>query len=94
MKLKKLLFLLPILLSVCSCKSYKPKKLDPNVTYDNVYLIMGQSNASGISQYTYLQESEPELYQKYNQGNEKVLISYDCDQRIEKNFVPDRKSVV
>ena len=87
MKMQRFLFIIP-LISLCGCTSYNPKKLDPNVTYDNVYLIMGQSNASGISQHAYLKDSSPELYQKYTQGNDKVLISYDCDQRIEKNYVP------
>ena len=49
---------------------------------------MGQSNASGVSPHSFLQESHPEIYQKYIEGDSNVLISYDCDERIEKNYVP------
>ena len=88
MKSKKLLLsFLVLLLSGCNT-SYHPKKLDPNIKYDDVYLIMGQSNASGVSLQTYLETKSPEIYGKYTVGNEKVLISYDCDNRIENNFVP------
>ena len=90
MKIQRILLLTPFLLSVSGCSNkipYQPKKLDPNTTYDNVYLIMGQSNASGVSPYSYLQESNPEIYQKYMTGNSKVLMSYDVDERVETNFV-------
>ena len=91
MKSLKLLLLFPCLLSFSSCtKTYKPKELDPNTTYTNVYLIMGQSNASGVAAHSFINEKDPELYQKYSDGNSKVLISYDCDERVEKTFGPTR----
>ena len=85
--------LLPFIVTATGCKSnktYQPKKLDPNVTYTNVYLIMGQSNASGVSQQIFLENSHPDIYQKYVEGNSHVLISYDTDERIETNFVPTK----
>ena len=88
MKLFRFVLLLPLVCSISGCSGeYKPKELDPNVAYSDVYLIMGQSNASGVSQHVYLENSDPELYQKYKQGNSNVLISYDTDKRIESNFV-------
>lgn len=90
MKIQRILLLMPFLLSVSGCSNkipYQPKKLDPHIAYDDVYLIMGQSNASGISAYSYLEESNPDIYQKYITGNSKVLISYDVDERLEYNFV-------
>ena len=91
MKMKKLPFLLPIigLLTCCEINiPYEPKSLDPNITYDNVYLIMGQSNASGVSPHIFLKENEADVYQKYAEGNSKVLISFDTDERIQKDFTP------
>ena len=89
MKKLRLLFLIPFVLPIAGCQGkYEPKELDPNVTYTNVYLIMGQSNASGVSAQSFLQDSDPDLYQRYTNGNSKVLISYDCDDRIESNYVP------
>lgn len=77
-------------MALSSCRAYLPKRLNPNVDYDDVYLIMGQSNASGVSPQSYLEASEPEIYQKYSQGNNDVLISYHTDDRIEKSFVPTK----
>ena len=77
-------------LSSCSAAKYEPKELDPNVTYTNVYLIMGQSNASGVSPYSYLEASNPEIYKKYMVGNSNVLMSYDVDEIIETNYVPTK----
>ena len=91
MKTKKLLCLLPFISCLACCEikiPYEPKTLDPNVTYDNVYLIMGQSNASGVSPHAFLAEKEPDVYAKYTQGNQKVLISYDVDGHVENSFVP------
>ena len=89
MKTLKLLFLIPCILPLYGCsKKYEPKELDPNVTYSNVYLIMGQSNASGVAAHEYVRKSDIDLYQKYGLGNSKVLISYDCDDRVETNFTP------
>lgn len=90
MKLNKLLFVLPIIFSLSSCTSYKPKRLDPNKTYENVYLIMGQSNASGVSPYSYIESYEPDLYQRYMEGNSEVLISADVDGRVYGNFRPTK----
>ena len=90
MKKINVLIIIPLLAMLSSCAKYQPKPLDPNVIYDDVYLIMGQSNASGVSPYSFLESSEPEVYQRYSEGNDKVLISYDCDNRIEKNYVPTK----
>ena len=94
MKLNKFLLTIPIIFSLIGCKSeptsYQPKELDPNKTYENVYLIMGQSNASGVSPFSYIESYEPDLYQRYMQGNEKVLITFDVDGRVEKNYVPTK----
>ena len=89
MKIRHLLLTLIAAISLSSCDktSYQPKELDPNTTYDSVYLIMGQSNASGVSPHSFLKDSNPDIYTKYVEGNSKVLISYDTDNRIEKNFV-------
>lgn len=92
MKHLRFLFLIPVL-CFTSCNknaTYEPKQLDPNVTYSNIYLLMGQSNASGVSPQSYLQDSNPDIYQKYIQGNPDVLISYDTDNRIETNYVPTK----
>ena len=90
MKRNHYLLLLPLLLWLTSCSEYKPKTLNPDVSYDDVYLIMGQSNASGVASHAFLEESNLELYQRYKEGNPKVLISYDVDERIETNYVPTR----
>ena len=97
MKIKQLLFLLPLITSISGCSNetnieipYEPKPLDANVTYDNVYLIMGQSNASGVAPHEHLKEKEVDLYQKYSEGNTKVLMSYDVDERIQKEYVPTK----
>lgn len=51
---------------------------------------MGQSNASGVSPFSYIESYEPDLYQRYMQGNDKVLITFDVDGRMEKNYVPTK----
>ena len=86
---KNLLLLLVPLLSVTGCKKKvpDPKPVDPEVKYDDVFLIMGQSNASGVSPYSFLETSNPEVFTKYSAGNEKVQISYDVYSSIESNFV-------
>ena len=95
MKLNKLLLTLPIIFSITGCTpqydtNYQPKDLEAGKTYENVYLIMGQSNASGVSPFSFLESYEPDLYQKYMQGNDKVLITFDVDGRVEKNYVPTK----
>ena len=92
MKYTRLLLLFPFAFSLYGCAKsteYHPKELGPNVTYDNVYLIMGQSNASGISPWSYLESKSPEVYQKYSStGEAKVLMSYDTVYQYEQNFKP------
>lgn len=89
-KTLRLTLLFPFAFSISGCKQYEPKTLDPDVNYDNVYLIMGQSNASGVSEYQYLETSNPEIYQRYMEGNSKVLISYNTSAQKETNFVPTK----
>ena len=87
---KNYILILVSLLVLCGCKKkepFTPKELDPEAHYDNVYLIMGQSNASGCSPYSFLEASNPDIYAKYSVGNEKVKISYDEVSQIETNFV-------
>ena len=88
MKHNKILLLFGCATLLFGCKSYNPKKLKSNVKYDDVYLIMGQSNASGCSIYSYLEEKSPGIYGKYSSGNEKVMMCYDCDNRVENNYIP------
>ena len=75
-------------LTSCSKDSFTPKSLNKDVKYDDVYLIMGQSNATGCANQSFLESSNPEIYQKYTIGNDKVLISYDTKTLIEEKFVP------
>lgn len=82
----RFLFLLPFL-CLCSCGD-GVKQYDPNTHYDNVYIIMGQSNATGISKASFLETKSPVTYQKFSTGVNNVLISYDVDQRVEENYVP------
>ena len=95
MKLNKLLLVLPIIFSVSGCTSkydtsYQPKELEAGKTYENVYLIMGQSNASGVSPFSFVESYDADLYQRYMQGNENVLITYDVDGRVENNYIPTK----
>lgn len=82
----RLLLLFP-LLSLSSCaRGFKP--FNPNTHYDNVYLIMGQSNATGIAANAFLEMKDLETYQKYVNGFDQVSICYQVEERIEDNFVP------
>ena len=93
MKLQSALSLLLISIFLAGCKgstSYQPKVLDPNVTYSNVYLLMGQSNASGVAECSYLENTHPEVYQRYTEGNSKVLISYNTGFQVNYDFVPTK----
>jgi len=77
---KNLVFSLIPLVLVCGCKKESV----------NVYLIMGQSNASGCSPCNFLEESNPEIYAKYTKGNKKVQISWDVIFHAEGDFVPTK----
>ena len=92
--MNRLIKLLPLLTLLFGCteqpKGYRQEKLDPSISYDDVYLIMGQSNASGCTPFSYLEESQPELYQKYITGNEKVMLAYDVIYRADSNFQPTK----
>ena len=91
--MKPKLFLLFPLLSLAACSSdinYDTNPIDPNIHYDNVYLIMGQSNASGISPVSFLETKAPETYAKYLNGYEKVYYSSDCDNTVTTTFEPVR----
>ena len=91
MKFQRLFLMFPFLFTSGGCSPsipYEPKKLDPNVTYEDVYLLMGQSNCSGVSEHRFLKEKYPELYNLYEIGNDKVLISYDTYARIDDTFKP------
>ncbi len=85
-----LITLISFLLTGCNSIPYSPKKLDPNVTYSDVYLIMGQSNATGCASYSFLETSHPDIYQKYINGNNKVLITYDTYYQLEESFIPTK----
>lgn len=84
----RIFLLLPLLLLTgCSTNSDPDvKSIDPNIHYDNVYIIMGQSNASGISPFSFLETKDPEMYAKYQVEDQNVLISYDKDGTVDKTF--------
>ena len=63
-------------MSGCKKNTFVPQQLEPGVEYDDVYLLMGQSNASGVSPYSFLESSEQTLFQKYSVGNDKVKITF------------------
>lgn len=75
MKIHKILSFLGLVsfsVTICSCSVNKGLK------YDNVYLIMGQSNASGNSPYRFLEVKKPDIYNKFSNGGVKnVLTTYD-----------------
>ena len=59
--------------------------------YDDVYLIMGQSNASGNSLWNFLETKDPEAYAKFSTtGTENVLLSYDNYIKKGDGFAPTR----
>ena len=84
--MKKSFFLLIPLLLLSSCS--KSHEFDPNEHYDNVYLIMGQSNATGVAKASFLETKSPITYQKYSTGVSNIQISYDVDGRVQENYVP------
>ena len=67
---------------------YQPKPLDASVSYDDIYLIMGQSNATGVAPWSFLESKDNEIYQKFTKGEDKVLIACDVDNTVNKEFVP------
>lgn len=91
--MKKSFFLMVPLLCLSACAenfNYDVKPFDPNEHYDNVYVIMGQSNASGVSKASFLETKAPETYAKYINGFNKVEITYDVDDHVNENYVPVR----
>ena len=91
--MKKRFLALISLLCLCSCSEEfvdNPQPLDPSAHYDNVYVIMGQSNATGISQASFLATKSPEVYDKYSAGNPNVLIAADVDGHVYEDFQPVR----
>ena len=77
---RNLAFALVPLVLVCGCKKESV----------NVYLIMGQSNASGCSPCNFLEESNPDIYKKYSKGNKKVQISWDVIFHAQGEFEPTK----
>ena len=92
MKKNLLLLLIPVI-SLAGCKKNvvpEPNELNPYEEYDNVFLLMGQSNASGNAPWSFLETSNPEVYAKYSEGNDKVQISYDNYHTVETNYGPTK----
>ena len=87
MKFKSLILALSICLISCS-KDYIVKPFDPKVHYDNVYLIMGQSNATGVASWSFLETKAPEVYQRFIVGEPQVLMSYDMYYYIDEQYQP------
>ena len=75
MNKSRLLFLVPLLL-LTSCKDDPYQNLIIPGDAD-VILICGQSNASGNSPWQFLEEKNPDVYAKFTQGTDNVLISWD-----------------
>lgn len=91
--MKRLIILLfPLLLVGCVNEdySYFVKPVDNETHYDDVYLIMGQSNATGVAEWRFLEEKAPDVYSKYVSSNPNVLISYDVDEHINNHFLPTK----
>lgn len=86
-----LLFVSVIFFAACSNDfDYEVKPIDQSTHYDNVYVIMGQSNATGVAKASFLETKSPSIYAKYSAGNPKVLIACDVDTHITKTFKPVR----
>lgn len=71
--------LLPLVL-LCGCKKESV----------NVYVIMGQSNASGCTPSSFLEASNPDVYAKYSKGNNKVQITWDVIFHADGEFRPTK----
>ncbi|MCQ2742832.1 MAG: sialate O-acetylesterase [Bacilli bacterium] len=56
----------------------------------NVYLILGQSNASGVSPFSFLKEKDPDSYEKYSKPNSDAIISYRADLNQNDYFEPTK----
>lgn len=76
MKNFKILLLFPVVLLTTGCKPRDKYKKLIKPGFANVILIIGQSNASGNSPYEYLKETNPDVYERYKNGYEKILTSY------------------
>ena len=84
------LFLLMILIFVSSCGNNKKlgaitnfnvndTSTDGNNEHVRVILLYGQSNATGCSVSQYLQEKNPNIYEKASIGIDNVYINYICE---------------
>lgn len=72
----RIFLLIPMLLTAGCNKTEDPNK-ELIVKGDaNVILIAGQSNASGNTVWSYLEQKSPDVYNKFVNGNSKVLVSY------------------
>ena len=83
-------FILLVILSLSSCKKKEKMGAISNFTINDtlddgnnskvrVIIIYGQSNATGNSSISYLQEKDLDTYLKTNKGIDNVYINYFCD---------------
>lgn len=90
MKRLLMIFLLFGLLLFSSCSKVKmigaitEFSINDNLSYGNgekirVVLLYGQSNATGCTNNAYLQENNPDIYDKVNKGLNDVYINYCCE---------------
>jgi len=92
---KTLFLTFPILLASCEQPTinvvYLPKDDGNNFArtfYKKVFILAGQSNASGVAHNSELQKKiSTEEYSKYENGFNNVLISYNCDTVSSSDFV-------
>ena len=95
--MKRLIILLfPLLLVGCTSEdySYVVKPVDNEVHYDDVYLIMGQSNATGVAEWRFLEEKAPDINSinsihevKEEKNNQKIDL--DSEGEDEDDFFDD-----
>ena len=65
LNMKRLIIpLFPLLLVGCASEdySYVVKPVNNETHYDDVYLIMGQSNATGVAEWRFLEEKAPKVW--------------------------------
>ena len=90
MKRLLMIFLLFGLLLFSSCSKVKmigaitEFSINDSLSYGNgekirVVLLYGQSNATGCTNNAYLQENNPDIYDKVNKGLNDVYINYCCE---------------